>query len=123
MTHRWACRWTSPSSVSSAVATTQARLAALRGARNAVGTLLPAEADDFFVAERIGAGPLPAEFSVVVVTAGRGELRSSDGSSTPIGRGQTVLIPYAAGDCVISGPVTVIRCRSGSRPALASRSF
>jgi mannose-6-phosphate isomerase len=101
----------------------EARLAALRGVPNALGTLLPAEADDFFVAERIGAGPLPAEFSVVVVTAGGGDLHSSAGSTTPIGRGQTVLIPYAAGDCAISGAVTAIRCRSGNRPALASRSL
>ncbi len=39
------------------------RLAQLRGRPDAVGSLLPAEADGFFVAERVGAGSLAPAFA------------------------------------------------------------
>jgi mannose-6-phosphate isomerase len=91
-----------------------ARLAALRGRPTAVGTLLPAEADHFFVAERVGPGALDPAFSVLVVTGGAGQLRSETGRAQPLAGGQTVVLPYAAGACTIEGTVSAIRCRGAS---------
>jgi mannose-6-phosphate isomerase len=90
------------------------RLAQLRGHRDAVGTLLPAEADGFFIAERLGAGRLGAAFSILVVTAGSGQLQSATGTPMALQRGQTVLVPFAAGECTLRGDVTVLRCRSAA---------
>jgi mannose-6-phosphate isomerase len=98
-----------------------ARLAELRGHPNTVGTLLPAEADQFFIAERVGAGSFEAGFSTLIVTSGSGQLNTDRGNSMPqsmqLRRGQTVLIPFAAGDCTISGDLSAIRCRPGQQPA------
>jgi mannose-6-phosphate isomerase len=88
-----------------------ARLAALRGVPNAVGSLLPVPADAFFVAERVGPGDLAASFGVLVVTEGSGELRSGSVQTLPIRRGQTILVPHGAGRCVLSGDLTAIWCR------------
>ena len=76
---RSACRSTSRWSASIGVAWTRPGWPALRGVPNAIGTVLPAEADAFFVAERVGAGELAADFSIVVVTSGAGELRTERG--------------------------------------------
>ena len=90
------------------------RLAALRGRPldRAIGTLLPAEADAFFVAERVGAGDvLPAGYGVLVVTGGGGTLAAQAGTPVPVGRGSTVLIPYAAGSCTLAGDMRAVLCR------------
>lgn len=76
----------------------------------AAGSLLPAEADPFFLAERVGAGQFPASYSILVVTAGTGALIPESGSPVPVGRGSIVLIPHAAGACSLSGDVQAIRC-------------
>ena len=87
------------------------RLAQLRGRRQ--GSLLPAEADPFFTAERVGEGVLPAGFAVLVVTGGSGAL-SGEWGSIPVARGTTAVVPYAAGPCRLGGTgrrdVSAIRC-------------
>ena len=80
-----------------------ARLDRLRGGRGPVRPgaerLFPAEADPFFRAERLRpdpAGPLEAAFSILVVTGGSGRLETR-GGSLELARGDTVLVPFAAG--------------------------
>lgn len=84
------------------------RLAQLRG--SAAGSLLPAESDPFFRAERLAAGMLTSGFSVLVITGGRGEL-SGEWGAIPIARGTTAVVPHAAGPGQIRGDVSGVRCR------------
>jgi mannose-6-phosphate isomerase len=77
-----------------------------------VDLLFPAEADPFFRAERIrpaDVAPLPAGFSILVVTAGGGTLEWGRGRRD-VARGDTVLVPFAAGDSVLRGSLDAIRC-------------
>lgn len=92
-----------------------ARLDALRGpgVTSAAGSLLPAEADPFFVAERVGPGVFGPSYALLVVTSGTGTLVPESGKPVPVGRGSTVLIPHAAGPCSLSGDVQAIRCCPG----------
>jgi mannose-6-phosphate isomerase len=93
------------------------RLAALRGRRldYVTGSLLPEAADPFFVAERVrgsSAGErLSPGYAVLVVTEGSGALTPEAGAPVPVHRGSTVLIPYAAGACRLTGDVLAVRCR------------
>jgi mannose-6-phosphate isomerase len=85
------------------------------------GSLLPAEGDPFFVAERVDtrvSRHLSQSYGVFVVTAGQGLLVPEDGGSVPVGRGSTVLIPYAAGPAVLSGTLEGVRCLPASLPGL-----
>ena len=82
-------------------------------ARPGVEVLFPPEADPFFRAERIrpaGSSTLPASFSIVVVIDGVGTLETRDRAVREVSRGDTVLIPFAAGDGVLSGSLEAIRC-------------
>jgi mannose-6-phosphate isomerase len=86
---------------------TPQRLAALRGDDS---RLLPAEADPFFTAARLR-GPvaaLDAAFSVVVVVAGAGTL-AGEHDRLAVRRGDTLLIPYAAGRLTLAGDVEAVR--------------
>jgi mannose-6-phosphate isomerase len=83
-----------------------------RGRRPGVDPMFSSEADPFFRAERIrpaDASPLPAAFSILVVTGGSGTLEWRD-QRIEVGRGNTVLIPFASGDCVLRGAVEAVRC-------------
>jgi mannose-6-phosphate isomerase len=74
--------------------------------------LLPPEAAPFFGGERLRpAGPLELEqsFSILVVLAGPGRIECADGG-LDLARGETVLVPYAAGPCTVAGELDVIRC-------------
>jgi mannose-6-phosphate isomerase len=91
------------------------RLAALRGRplNSAAGSLLPAEGNPFFVAERVdtrASRHLSQSYGVLVVTAGEGHLAPESGASVPVCRGRTVLIPHAAGPAVLAGAVEGVRC-------------
>ena len=91
------------------------RLETLRGRplNGAVGSLLPAEADPFFVAERVDARlnqHLSQSYGVLVVTAGEGRLATENGGAVPVRRGSVVLIPHSAGAAVLTGTVEGIRC-------------
>jgi len=83
------------------------RLAALHGGAD---RLLPAAADEFFSAARLR-GPstrLEAAFSVVVVVAGAGTL-SGEHDDLPVRRGDTLLVPFAAGPLTLTGDVEAVR--------------
>jgi mannose-6-phosphate isomerase len=96
------------------------RLRALRGRplNAAAGSLLPEEADAFFVAERVDARQdrhLTQSYGVLVVTAGEGRLSTEslstgNGGALPLRRGSVVLIPHGAGAAVLTGTVEGIRC-------------
>jgi mannose-6-phosphate isomerase len=90
------------------------RLAALRGQRldGAIGSLLPEEADPFFVAERVRApGRLSPGYGVLIVTEGSGAVAGESGTPVPVRRGSTVLIPYAADACALAGDFLAVRAR------------
>lgn len=90
--------------------TAPAALEELRRAR-ADGPVLPAAADPFFRADRVGAGvTLDPGFGVLVVLDGEGVARTGDGL-TALRRGDTWLIPHAAGPVALEGRVEAIRCR------------
>jgi mannose-6-phosphate isomerase len=65
------------------------------------------------VAERVDTRVSPylsQSYGVLVVTAGQGHLAAESGAPVLVGRGSTVLIPYAAGPAVLSGTVEGVRC-------------
>ena len=93
-----------------------ARLDRLRGgrgpARPGAERLFPAEADPFFRAERLRPDPavfLEAAFSILVVTEGSGQLETRGGSLV-LDRGDTVLVPFAAGPGAVRGWLEAVRC-------------
>ncbi|MGZ4394583.1 MAG: class I mannose-6-phosphate isomerase [Gaiellaceae bacterium] len=82
-------------------------------ARPGVTTLLPPEADAFFRAERVRPSPAAAlepGFSILVAVAGRGRLETELGDEVELARGDTVLVPYAAGEAELTGEIDVLRC-------------
>jgi len=82
------------------------RLAGLRGGGD---RLLPASADEFFRATRHRGGDrLEQGFAVLVVVAGEGRLRGERDDRT-VRRGETLLIPYAAGLLTLDGAIEAIR--------------
>jgi mannose-6-phosphate isomerase len=81
--------------------------------RPGVELLFPPEADPFFRAERLrprDVSPVPAGFSILVVTEGSGRLEADSGAVLELHRGTTALIPYAAGACRLVGAVEAVRC-------------
>jgi mannose-6-phosphate isomerase len=80
----------------------------LRGRRT--GSLLPPEADRFFQAEGVEA-ELDRGFAILVVTAGEGALLSENAPRLELARGDTVLVPWAAGRCHLEGELTAVACR------------
>ena len=91
-------------------------IAPLRGPRpvEPVARLLPEEADPFFRAERVAPAPeteIEPGFAVLIVLEGEGTLEAEDGEPLELRRGETVLLPYGAGVCRVSGEVVLIACR------------
>jgi mannose-6-phosphate isomerase len=80
------------------------RLDGLRGADG----LLPAQADEFFTAQRLNGDATVTGFSVLIVTAGDGTLRGKSDDVT-VRKGDTLLIPYASGPLRLDGDVEAIR--------------
>jgi mannose-6-phosphate isomerase len=93
------------------------RLRETRGeVRPGVERLFPQEADRFFRMERLRPSPaveLDPAFSILVVVDGEGELEPGADSPLPVARGSTVLVPYAAGACRLSGELVALRCLPG----------
>ena len=84
---------------------TPSRIDALRGGER----LLPEAADEFFAARRLrGGDPLEQGFSVLVAVAGEGRLTGEE-DDLSLRRGDTLLVPYAAGPLRLDGAVEVIR--------------
>ncbi|MBM2622736.1 class I mannose-6-phosphate isomerase [Actinoplanes sp. LDG1-06] len=82
-----------------------ARIEQLRG----TDRLLPAAADEFFSATRHRAGDrLPQGFGIAVAVSGEGTL-TGEHDTLPVRRGDTLLIPYAAGPLSVDGQVELIR--------------
>lgn len=76
------------------------------------GTLATAS-NRFFRAERLsiqGHAGLDAGLSVVVVIDGHGRMSGST-EDIELAAGDTILVPHVAGDLVVSGLLTLIRCR------------
>lgn len=75
--------------------------------------LLPPDAAPFFRLGHVrGDGmPLDAEFSILIVVDGAGELATADGDTYQLEKGDCWLVPWAAGQLSITGAVEVIRCR------------
>jgi mannose-6-phosphate isomerase len=72
----------------------------------------PKAADQFFRAERIRAQEpveLSPSFAILVGLDGEGWLHG-EGWSMPVTRGDTLLLPYAAGACRLEGRLSAIRC-------------
>ena len=91
---------------------------ALRGPdRNGDGSvtrLLPPAADRFFRADRIAPGPvaeLEAGFAILVVTDGGGTLHSEHAEPLDVRRGDTLLVPWAAGTSRLEGDLVALACR------------
>lgn len=82
------------------------------------GSALPAAAEPFFRAERVsvrGAHGLERGYAVLVVVDGQGELRTAS-ATLELRRGETVLVPDAAGQVELVGELELIRCRPPERP-------
>jgi mannose-6-phosphate isomerase len=74
---------------------------------------LAAASSAFFRAERLTVTDrteLDAGFSVIIVLEGTGRLSCPD-DELQVRAGDTVLVPFAAGDLVLNGRLTLIRCR------------
>jgi mannose-6-phosphate isomerase len=85
----------------------------LPGARPGVTTLLPPASDAYFRAERLRPNPsaaLEPGFSILVAVAGRGRLETERGGEVELARGDTVLVPHAAGGAELTGELDVLRC-------------
>lgn len=73
--------------------------------------LFPAAADPFFRGQLIdGDRRLPAGFAILIVVSGTGTLAPSEGKPIALRRGDTILIPYGAGESSLTGGVRAIRC-------------
>lgn len=78
--------------------------------------VLPRAADPYFRAERLRAGAhCEASFAVLIVVDGQGQL-GLDGEALTIRKGETLVVPHAAGSTSIHGPVSVLRCLPPAPP-------
>jgi mannose-6-phosphate isomerase len=93
--------------------------------------LLPAAADGFFRAERLrtgrgttttktGADTTIAGFAVLVVLDGSGTLSGPTTDAFPLGRGDTVVVPHAAGPLRLDGTVDLLVCRPPNPAAVTN---
>jgi mannose-6-phosphate isomerase len=76
--------------------------------------LFDSGADTFFRAQRLQVREgvdLDASFAVLVVLDGNGRLRTEHGGTLDLRRGETIVVPHAAGPSSVEGEVTVVRCR------------
>jgi mannose-6-phosphate isomerase len=93
--------------------TARGRPRPIEGRAGAVA-LLPRDADPYFRAERIEprrTAEMDAGFSILVVLEGEGGLTAKDDVELPLSRGETLLVPYAAGGCRLTGELEAVRCR------------
>jgi mannose-6-phosphate isomerase len=88
------------------------RTATISESRPGARTLLPPAACSFFRAERLRPSPavfLEPAFSILVVVDGEGTLDTESGT-VRLARGESLLVPYAAGRGELTGSLDVIRC-------------
>lgn len=70
-------------------------------------------AKDFFRAQRLAISSrveLEESYAVLVVLDGSGQLTTEDGEMLGLGKGDTVVVPHAAGAVAIEGRLSAIRC-------------
>lgn len=80
----------------------------------AVVNMLADPAAGFFRADRLRPNSpiaLDPSFAVLVVLDGAGALRTADGGELALAKGDTVVVPHAAGKSTVDGELTVVRCR------------
>jgi len=83
--------------------------------RGGADRLLPASADEFFTARRLRGGDrLEQGFCVLVVVAGEGRL-TGEMDDLAVRRGDTLLIPHAAGPLHVDGRLEMIRLSASGR--------
>lgn len=84
------------------------------GLDESIVDLLVPGAAGFFLADRLHPRPalaLDPSFTVLVVLDGKGSLKTERGGDLALAKGDTVVVPYAAGQAEVSGELTIIRCR------------
>jgi mannose-6-phosphate isomerase len=84
------------------------------GLEGATVDLLAEGSSAFFRADQLRPAPalaLDPSFAVLVVLDGHGSLRTEHGGELDVAKGDTVVVPHAAGQAEVSGEVTIIRCR------------
>ena len=84
------------------------------GADEQVVDLFGDGADGFFRAQRLQVTDRveeDASFAVLVVLDGAGRLVTEHGGTLDLRRGETLVVPHAAGPSIVEGQVTVVRCR------------
>jgi mannose-6-phosphate isomerase len=68
-------------------------------------------AQGFFRAERVrGGAELAASFGVLVALSGTGVLHTEHAGEVPVTRGDTFVLPHAAGAMTVAGDVVAVRC-------------
>lgn len=77
------------------------------------GSLLPAEAGEFFRVDDVSGSRAEAGFSVLVVTDGQGALLGGWGR-TPVAKGDTLVVPAGAGAWLAEGGAQVVRVRAAA---------
>ncbi|SFB16468.1 mannose-6-phosphate isomerase [Amycolatopsis marina] len=91
--------------------------------RSTVDLLAPQSAE-FFRADQLRPDPvltLRPSFAVLVVLEGSGTLRWDHGGEAAVAKGDTLVVPYGAGELELAGALTAIRCRP-PEPEKRSRS-
>ncbi|MQA08064.1 MAG: mannose-6-phosphate isomerase [Pseudonocardiaceae bacterium] len=76
--------------------------------------LLGRHADPFFRAEWLHAEPgmrLERSFGVLVILSGQAMLHTEAGDRVPVAKGDTVLLPHAAGTTTVDGDLAAVHCR------------
>ncbi|RZQ59571.1 class I mannose-6-phosphate isomerase [Amycolatopsis suaedae] len=84
------------------------------GTEGSTVDLLAEDSAGFFRADQLRPAPalaLDPSFAVLVVLGGSGTLRTEHGGEHGLTRGETLVVPYGAGEAELTGDVTVIRCR------------
>jgi mannose-6-phosphate isomerase len=97
---------------------------ATRAGDSGVVSLLPAEADPYFRAQRVSVGAkalsLPPSFAILFVLDGDLTLSTRDHQPLRLTQGQSALVPYGVGQTDFSGHGTAIRCLPPDPAPLAS---
>jgi len=85
-------------------------------------SVLPDRAAPYFRMELLApGGTVAAGFAVAVVVAGTGRLTSDRGRGLDVARGQTLVVPAAAGDWRVEGDVRLLACRPGTTWPLTTK--
>lgn len=78
-----------------------------------VHDLFGTAAKDFFRAQRLTISSsleLEPSYAVLVVLDGAADMTTEDGEKLALGKGDTMVVPYAAGSTTIDGELVAIRC-------------